>query len=446
MSEILQAGQHPDADQLNAFVEHTLPAHEQQQTLAHLATCPACRQIVALSLPPGDETPVLQPAVRHRWFTRWHPAWAGIPAFAALILVILFVRNGERRVYRVSVPPQIADTSKPTAPLVENTPPEIASNVARDVARKEAPLAQRAQQRQRKASGTQPVPLAEKRQALASGSADGVISGTMGGVVGGIAPRPTQPPAPGAWFGASAASVGRPVNGRVVGRFQSALSAPSPLPSHLAILSMASNGNQRLAIDTDHHLFFSDDEGRNWKAVPSPWKGHAVAVALTSRVSSGNEAPVLKISSRPVAATDAALSGTITDPTGAVIPGATVVATNSAAQIVRSVATDNRGQFRMEDLIPGNYRIEAQATGFDTESFSAEVAPAQQAVADVRLRVGSASQTVAVDASPVALENQAVNANLTPKSPESQTVARFELTTDGGERWMSTDGQSWIRE
>jgi hypothetical protein len=60
--------------------------------------------------------------------------------------------------------------------------------------------------------------------------------------------------------------------------------------------------------------------------------------------------------------------------------------------------------------------------------------------------VGSASQTVAVDASPVALENQAVNANLTPKSPESQTVARFELTTDGGERWMSTDGQSWIRE
>ena len=60
MSEILQAGQHPDADQLNAFVEHTLPAHEQQQTLAHLAICPACRQIVALSLPPADESPVLR--------------------------------------------------------------------------------------------------------------------------------------------------------------------------------------------------------------------------------------------------------------------------------------------------------------------------------------------------------------------------------------------------
>jgi hypothetical protein len=437
MSEILQAGQHPDADQLNAFVEHTLPAHEQQQTLAHLANCPACRQIVALSLPPADASPVLQPVVSHRWFNRWHPAWVGIPAFAALILVILFVRNGERRVLQESVPAQVADARKPAAPLVENTPPEIAHN--------EAPLAQRAHQKQRIAAATQPAPRAELKQAPATGSADGVISGTMGGV-GGIAPRPTQPPAPGRWFGASAASAGRPVNGRVIDRVQAVLSAPNPLPSRLAILSMASHGNQRLAIDTDHQLFFSDDEGTNWKAVPSPWKGRAVAVALTSRVSSGNQAPVLKMSSRPVAAPGSALSGTVTDPTGAVIPGATVVATNPAAEIVRSAATDNRGQFRMEGLAPGSYRIEAQARGFETESFSAEVVPAQQAVADVRLRIGSASQTVSVEASPVLPEDMASNANLTAQPPVSQTLSRFELTTDDGEHWMSTDGQSWKRE
>ena len=445
MSEILQAGQHPDADQLNAFAEHTLPAHEQQQTLAHLANCPACRQIVALSLPPADETPVLQPAVRHRWFTRWHTAWAGIPAFAALVLVILFVRNGEKRVHQGSIPAQVADARKPAAPLVESTPPDVARNVASDVARKEAPLAQRAQRKQGIAAATQPAPLAETRQAPASGSTDGVISGTMGGIAG-IAPRPTQPPTPGRWFGASAASVGRPVNGRVVDRLQAVLPAPSPLPSRLAILSMASNANQRLAIDTDHHLFFSDDEGRNWKAVPSPWKGRAVAVALTSRVSPGNEAPVLKMSSRPVAATGAALSGTVTDPSGAVIPGATVVATNPTAEIVRSVVTDNRGQFRIEGLVPGSYRIEAQAKGFETESFSAEVATAQQAVADVTLRVGLASQSVTVEASAAPQGNLAVNANLKAQPHASQTLARFELTTDDGEHWMSTDGQSWTRE
>ena len=36
---------------------------------------------------------------RRRWFPRWHPAWAGIPALAALILVILFIRNGRKKVH-----------------------------------------------------------------------------------------------------------------------------------------------------------------------------------------------------------------------------------------------------------------------------------------------------------------------------------------------------------
>jgi hypothetical protein len=360
MSEILQAGQHPDADQLNAFAEHTLPAHEQQQTLAHLAICPACRQIVSLSLPPADESPVLHPAVRRRWFSRWHPAWAAVPAFAALILVILFVRKSEKGDRPAPVPSQIAEARKPAA---------------------------------------------EARQS-----------------------PPAQPTTAGRWLGASASSVSGPVNGGV------------------AILSMASHGKQRLAIDTDHHLFLSNDEGRSWKAVPAPWKGRAVAVSLAARESSGNEAPILRMSSRPAAATDAALSGTITDPTGAVIPGVTVVATNSAAQIVRSVATDNHGQFRMEGLVPGSYKIEAQAVGFQTESFSAEVAPAQQAVADMRLRVGSAAQSVTVEASSVPLESLPIDASLAAKTPDREIVSRFEVTTDDGQRWMSTDGQSWTRE
>jgi len=428
MSEILQTGQHPDADQLNAFVEHTLPTHEQQQTLAHLAICPACRQIVALSLPPVDELPMLQPAVRHRWFPRWHPAWAGVPALAALILVILVVRNSERSARQTSVPAQMADARKPVAPPVASASPEIARNVA--------PLTQRALQK-RRAAGTQPAPLAEERQGMASASPSAV----MGGVLGGIALQPTQPPAPGHSF--ATASVGGPV---AVDRVHAVSFAPNPLPSRLAILSMASHLNQRIAIDTENHVFFSDDEGRNWKAVASPWKGRAVAVALTSRVSSGNEPAALKMSARPAAATGAALSGTITDPSGAVISGATVVATNSAAEIVRSVATDNHGRFRMEDFVPGSYRMEVQARGFETQSFSAEVAPAQQAVADVTLRVGSAAESVTVEASPVQTENMPVNARLTAESPDSQTLSRFELTTDDGERWMSTDGQSWTRE
>jgi hypothetical protein len=429
MSELLQAGQHPDADQLNAFVEHTLPAHEQQQTLAHLALCPHCRQIVALALPPGDEFPILQPeAVRHRWW-----AWAGIPALAVLVLVIFFVRHEQRSVRQTSALSQMADARKSSPSAAEIAPPEGPRSVA--------PLAQRAPQRLPAAPANQPTPLAHARPGTTSGA-----EGAMGGILGGIPTRPAQSPAPERSFAAPSASAGAPVSTLAVNRVQAAFSAPGPLPSHLAILSMASRANQRLAIDTDNHLFFSSDEGRNWKAIPSPWKGRAVNVALTSAVSFGSAAPALKISAHPAATTGSTLSGTITDPAGAVISGATVTATNSSGALVGSATTDSRGQYRLEDLAPGNYRIEAQARGFETQLFVAELAPAQQAVADLILRVGSAAQTVTVQASPGSLDNPRVNANLTAKPPASQTRSRFELTTDDGERWTSTDGQTWVHE
>ena len=261
--------------------------------------------------------------------------------------------------------------------------------------------------------------------------------------MGGIAVQPTQPPAPERSFAAASAGAVAPVNSLAVNRVQATFSGPRPLPSHLAILSMASRANLRLAIDTDNHLFFSSDEGRNWQAVPSPWKGRAVSVALTSAVSFASAAPALKISSHP-ATPGSTLSGTITDPTGAVIPGATLTATNSNGALVGSATTNSRGQYRMEDLAPGSYRIEAQATGFETQYFATEVTPSLQAVADATLRVGSAAQTVNVQASP-ALDTPTTGANQALQPAVGHTRSRFELTTDDGERWTSTDGQSWAR-
>jgi hypothetical protein len=418
MSELFQAGQHPDADQLNAFIERALPAHEQQQTLTHLALCPHCRQIVALSLPPADESPILPPEpVRHRWW-----AWAGIPALAAIVLVIFFVRHEQRIVHQTSVLSQMADAREPAPPPAHFPQPQ--------------PLFQHALTKPQGFPATQPTPLAHARP--------GVANGAAGGVMGGIAVQPTQPPVPERSFAAASAGAVAPVNSLAVNRVQATFSGPRPLPSHLAILSMASRANQRLAIDTDNHLFFSNDEGRNWQAVPSPWKGRAVSVALTSAVSFASAAPALKISSHP-ATPGSTLSGTITDPTGAVIPGATLTAANSNGALVGSATTDSRGQYRMEDLAPGSYRIKAQATGFETQSFATEVTPSLQAVADATLRVGSAAQTVNVQASP-ALDTPTTGANQALKPAVGHTLSRFELTTDDGERWTSTDGQSWTRK
>jgi Carboxypeptidase regulatory-like domain/Putative zinc-finger len=434
MSGPLQAGQHPDADQLSAFVEHTLPVHEQQQTLAHLADCPACRQIVALSLPPADETPSWQPeAVRRRWSPRWYPAWVATPAIAALILVVLFVRYQETTRRHTSVLSQMADARKPASP----PPPAVSAEP--ETGRNPAPLAQNAIRNSAIKAQKQlpPANRLTREPAGASGSAGGV----MGGILGGIGAPPTQPPAPA--FAASSASAGGPATTVAVDRLQSAFSTPGPLPSHLAILSMASRGNQRIAIDSDHHVFFSEDEGRNWKAFAAPWKGRPVSVALASAVSFGSMRAALKISSHPAATIGSTLSGTIKDPAGAVIPGATLTASNSSGVLVGSASTDSQGKYRMEALAPGSYRVVVQATGFEKQSFATEVAPSQQAVADATLRVGSAAQTVNIEASPAAPHTSSAGANQALKSAVSQPTSRFELTTDDGEHWTSTDGQSW---
>src|SRR5947208_2794464 len=109
MSQLTQHGQHPDADQLTAFVEQALPPHEREQTLAHLATCADCRTIVALSLPPLEESPAPQPApVRRPWFTTWHLAWPTAAAFAALAFVIIHLHNTAPTRNTIAAPTEIA--------------------------------------------------------------------------------------------------------------------------------------------------------------------------------------------------------------------------------------------------------------------------------------------------------------------------------------------------
>jgi hypothetical protein len=481
MSDLLQTGHHPDADQLNAFVEHALPAHEQEQTLAHLALCPACRQIVALSLPPAAESPAPQlESTRKYWFFRWPFAWAGIPALAALVLFIVFIRNGPTTARQTSTPTQMAAT-RPPASLVAPATPRISAAASNDqqpattlTRRNSAQTALQLHQKRAVASANQPQMEALQQPGR------GASSGAIGGVLGGIASQSPQlqvgkavsqqpVPAPPATTvnNAASVSVGGPVanvpqpasitdaltiNGRALDRAQNALFTQSPLPSHLAVLSMAANAHQRLAIDAQNHLFFSNDDGRHWKAVPAQWKGRAVTIALAFPASYGNGAPSLRVSSHPAVTAGSALSGTITDSSGAVIPGANVTATNFDATLVRSAQTDVRGQFRIDNIAPGGYRLEAQAPGFQKQSSPIEVPASQQTSADITLQTGAVSQTVEVQASPspIATESptvtQSIDAKKTSEAAVSSTLSRFEIKTDTGDSWVSTDGQAWKHE
>ena len=60
----------------------------------------------------------------------------------------------------------------------------------------------------------------------------------------------------------------------------------------------------------------------------------------------------------------AAIAGTISDSSGAVIPGATVTVTNAGTNVSIAAATNERGKYHVPYLIPGAYRISAEAKGF----------------------------------------------------------------------------------
>ena len=98
MSELLQPGRHPDADQLSAFAEQVLPDHEHLETLAHLAECPDCRGIVFLAQraqetqdPAADAFPA-----RTRWLRNWHKLWPVAAALTCGLLVVAFVQRRQR--------------------------------------------------------------------------------------------------------------------------------------------------------------------------------------------------------------------------------------------------------------------------------------------------------------------------------------------------------------
>src|SRR5947209_18765736 len=64
--------------------------------------------------------------------------------------------------------------------------------------------------------------------------------------------------------------------------------------------------------------------------------------------------------------TGATLSGTVTDTSGAVIPGVMVSIKNSATGVVRNVSTDEAGFYSAPNLIAGNYDVTATEAGFNT--------------------------------------------------------------------------------
>lgn len=90
------------------------------------------------------------------------------------------------------------------------------------------------------------------------------------------------------------------------------------------------------------------------------------------------------------------IAGTVRDTSGAVIPGATVMAKSVATGAVRTVQTGEIGQYLIPALTPGIYQVTVTAPNFKSFRTTAEVTVGGSATMDAQLQVGESSTVVEV--------------------------------------------------
>jgi len=356
MSDLLQSANaqgrqpepHPDADELSAFIENVLPAHDRAAVLAHLAVCGECRETVALSLPPAEAPQVaVTPPAQKRWFSPWSVFLPAAAALAGLGAFILYVNR----------PPRPAQTAQnrtlsahaaapqPGAQLPSTSLLITPSENRQEAARRKMGLGKKHMSEQSARHVESPNSLIVGRQ-LVPGSEEslrgpkdetghpGAVMGTIhGSALGGgsagneaakvfaspgpaldekglMAPRPKTAAAqlsaaalPDSPAIKAAARSAETVN---VSTAQPALALETTsanvdtltmeaseaqaatferaLPSRLNALSVAAHGRQLLAIDLHNSVFVSGDSGGHWKTVSVPWRGRAVKASVATPI------------------------------------------------------------------------------------------------------------------------------------------------------------------
>src|SRR5579859_2316011 len=92
--------------------------------------------------------------------------------------------------------------------------------------------------------------------------------------------------------------------------------------------------------------------------------------------------------------------GTVTDTSGAVVPGATVTLTNIGTNVSQTTQSSGTGDYTFTLVQVGNYSIKVQAAGFKTYlAPSLSVSAGDRARMDAKMEVGTQTQTVEVQAS-----------------------------------------------
>src|ERR1700761_4907699 len=98
-------------------------------------------------------------------------------------------------------------------------------------------------------------------------------------------------------------------------------------------------------------------------------------------------------------ATSGVVLGSVNDPSGASIPGATVQLSNTGTNATISQSSSSSGQFSFGNVVPGNYKLTVTSPGFQTkivEDITVDVN--KSATVAVQLEVGGTNEVVEVTA------------------------------------------------
>ena len=118
------------------------------------------------------------------------------------------------------------------------------------------------------------------------------------------------------------------------------------------------------------------------------------------------------------------IQGTVSDPSGALVPQAKVIITNKGTGQVLTFTTNSAGSYNSGSLIPGDYKVRVEAKGFRTSELPVTVEVGTIASGNIKLEVGETSQVVEVQSSAVQVntEQATVQGVVTPEQIENLPI------------------------
>jgi Carboxypeptidase regulatory-like domain/Putative zinc-finger len=400
----MPAVNHPDADALTAFAEHSLPELERDVVLEHLARCGDCRDIVALALPalePAQSATKPSPA---GWLTWPALRWGFVAAGVVIIASVGILRHqarfqpGTMSASNKAPAAQAAATEAKNQPVAAPAPPppaESRENVQAPAAPAFADslIMDDTPVRDKKTAPGLAVPAVNAIQPQGGGVASGAaMSRPLGGPLLRGPMSPNQMSANQWQQNTALNQAPAPVPPTALAKQQAA--APSANPQAAAadqtVVNQTVEGTADLATqaqDTNTTVLQYD------APAPQPSSGKATVERA-----------------KPLALpAPGQIGGYVVDPTGAGVSSARVTVTPSTMGRSTTTITNSQGIWLVAGLPTGNYKVAAEAPGFTTTVKDLHYDANQPKMYSLSLSPGSVSETVEVSAEAPQLETESAN-------------------------------------